>query len=66
MPQIETMTKIRQAEPVKPKKFQLAIPDLLEGVTLKLLAKWPEDRFATATALLKELQRVAKWTGAEL
>ncbi len=57
---IDTLTKIRQEQPVKPKKYQLAIADGFEGLTLKLLAKRPEDRHATAAALLKDMERLAK------
>jgi serine/threonine protein kinase len=60
---VETITKIRQAEPVQPKKFQLSIPDLFEGVVVKMLAKRPEDRFQSAADLLKNLERVAKYQG---
>jgi serine/threonine protein kinase len=56
----ETIQNIRQTEPVKPKKFQLAIPEVFEGTVLKMLAKRPDDRYQTATALLKDLERVAK------
>jgi len=63
---IDTMTKIRQAVPVKPKKFQLAIPDQFDALILKLLAKLPEDRYPSAAALLKELERVAKWNNISL
>jgi len=63
---VETVTKIRQAQPVPPKKYQLAIPDAVEGVALKLLAKRPEDRYPSAAALLKDLERVAKFTNANL
>jgi serine/threonine protein kinase len=59
----ETIMKIRQAEPAKPKKFQLSIPDLFEGTVLKMLAKRPDDRFQTAAALVTELERVAKFQG---
>jgi serine/threonine protein kinase len=59
----ETITKIRQADPVHPTKYQLAIPALFEGTVLKMLAKRPEDRFQTATDLLKDLERVAKFQG---
>jgi serine/threonine protein kinase len=59
----ETITRIRQAEPVRPKKFQLAIPDLLEGSVLKMLAKRPQDRYQTATDLLNDLNRVATFQG---
>jgi serine/threonine-protein kinase len=59
----ETIMKIRQAEPVKPKKYQLSIPDLFEGTVLKMLAKRPDERFQNAKALLIELERVAKFQG---
>jgi serine/threonine protein kinase len=55
--------KIRNAEPEKPKKFQMAIPDLFQGTVLKLLAKRPEERFQSATELLKDLERVGKFAG---
>jgi serine/threonine protein kinase len=58
---VETITAIRQAEPVKPKKFHLAIPDQLEKVVMKLLAKRPEDRYQNAAAVLVDLERVVKF-----
>jgi serine/threonine protein kinase len=60
----EVIAKIRTAEPEKPKKYQLSIPDQFQGVVLKLLAKRPEERYQTATDLLVDLQRVGKLTGA--
>jgi serine/threonine protein kinase len=57
----EMIRKIRQEGPEKPKKFQLAIPDQLEGTVLKMLAKQPQDRFPTATDLLRDLERIAKF-----
>jgi serine/threonine protein kinase len=59
----ELITKIRNAEPERPKKFQMAIPDLFQGTVLKLLAKRPEERFQSATELLKDLERVGKFAG---
>jgi serine/threonine protein kinase len=63
---VETITKIRKAEPEKPKKFQMSIPDLFEGTVLKMLAKRPEDRHQTAGELVKDLERVAKYQGVQL
>lgn len=60
---IDTVQKIRNVEPMKPKKYQLSIPDQFEGVLMKLLAKRPEDRFASATDLLEDLEAVAKFHG---
>jgi serine/threonine-protein kinase len=59
----ETILKIQNEPPEKPTKFQLSIPPLFEGVVLTMLAKKPDDRFATPTVLVKELKRVAKFQG---
>jgi serine/threonine protein kinase len=59
---VETIVKIRTGVPVKPKQFQMSIPDRFQGIVLKLLEKRPEDRFQTAGQLLKELERVAKFS----
>jgi serine/threonine protein kinase len=59
----DTIQKIRQADPVKPKKYQLAIPDSFEGTVLRMLAKRPDDRYQTAKDLLVELDRVAQFQG---
>jgi serine/threonine protein kinase len=60
---IDTVQKIRNVEPAKPKKFQLSIPEQFEGILMQLLAKRPSDRMATATDLLHSLERVAKLHG---
>lgn len=60
---IEKVTKIRQTVPEKPTKFQMSIPPMFEGIVVKLLAKEPKDRYQTATELLKELERVGKFSG---
>ena len=55
---VETITKIRQEAPGRPKKFQPAIPDNLEALVLKLLAKRPQDRYSNASALLQEMEKI--------
>jgi serine/threonine protein kinase len=55
----EIVQKIRQEEPVKPKKFHLAIPELFEGAVMQMLAKRPEQRFQTAVDLVSQLERIA-------
>ena len=57
------IARIRQTEPEKPTKYQMAIPGQLESVVMKLLAKRPEDRYQSATELIKELTRVGKFNG---
>jgi serine/threonine protein kinase len=63
---LETITRIRSAEPEKPKKYQMAIPDMFEGTVMKLLSKRPEERFQTARELLVELERVGKFNGVSI
>jgi serine/threonine protein kinase len=60
---IDTVQKIRNVDPVKPKKYQLSIPDQFEGILMQLLAKRSVDRIATATDLLQSLERIAKFNG---
>ena len=57
---IELVKKIRQTEPGRPKQFQPALPDALDAIMLKLLAKRPEERFASAGELLAALGPLAK------
>jgi serine/threonine protein kinase len=59
----ETLTKLRHGDLVRPKKYQLAIPDLFEGIVLKTLARRPEDRYATADSLVADLDKVARFQG---
>ena len=63
---IDTMLKIRSAEPLRPATFQMGIPDSFEFAVLKLLAKRPDDRYQSAEAWVKELERVGKFNGAPL
>lgn len=57
----ETIQKIRTEVPVRPKKSQMGIPDLFEGVVMKLLAKEPSERHQTAQEMLDDLERVARY-----
>ena len=59
----EIIKQIRQNQPEIPRKFQLAIPELFEGLVLRMLAKQPEKRHQTPTELLEDLDRVAKFQG---
>lgn len=61
---VELIGKILSQPPEPPTKYHLAIPPAFEGAVLKMLAKRPEDRFASATALLKDLRRIGKYLGA--
>jgi serine/threonine-protein kinase len=59
----DLLRKIRDDEPVKPKKYQLAIGDMFEGAVLRMLAKRPEDRYQTPDALLNDLERIGRFQG---
>lgn len=63
---VEKVSRIRQTVPEKPTKFQMSIPAQLEGIVMKLLAKKPEDRYASARELVKELERTGRFSGAPL
>jgi serine/threonine protein kinase len=60
---VEKILSIRQNKPEKPTKFHLSIPARFEGMVLRLLAKDPADRYATAADLLADLERVGKLHG---
>jgi serine/threonine protein kinase len=56
----EVLRKIAFEEPAAPRKLDKAIPEELETVTLKALAKNPSERYATAGDLADDLRR---WLG---
>jgi Protein kinase domain/Inner membrane component of T3SS, cytoplasmic domain len=56
----ETVTKIRQDDPVPPKKYQDSIPDEFQDVVEKMLAKRPEIRYQDPRQVTRALDRVAK------
>jgi serine/threonine protein kinase len=60
---VERVTRIRQVVPDKPTKFQMSIPPMFEGVVMKLLAKDPKDRYQAAADVVKELERIGKYSG---
>lgn len=55
--------QILTRRPEPPTTYHLSIASAFEGVVLRLLAKHPEDRFATAGDLLRDLRRVATFHG---
>jgi serine/threonine protein kinase len=56
----ETVTKIRQDDPVPPKRYQDSIPDEFQDVVEKMLEKRPESRYQTPALAARALERVAK------
>ncbi|MCA9163045.1 MAG: protein kinase, partial [Planctomycetales bacterium] len=51
------LTRIVGDEPPSPRRLNDAVPRDLETIVLKCLEKQPERRYATATALVEDLQR---------
>jgi serine/threonine protein kinase len=56
----DTIMKIRKEEAARPRKKDPSITEPFEAIVLKMLAKRPDDRFASVTSLLTELQDVAR------
>jgi serine/threonine protein kinase len=63
---IETIALIRQSDPVPPKKFQPEIPDPLQDLVLKMLAKRPELRFQTMAEVARALEKLSKNQGMDV
>jgi serine/threonine protein kinase len=61
----ELIHQVRQAEPEKPKEFQLSINDLFQDVVLKMIAKRAAERFQTPAEMLRELQRIGRYNNLE-
>jgi serine/threonine protein kinase len=63
---VETLTLIRQADPVPPTRHQPSIPAALQDIVLKLLQKRPEARYQTAVQALQDLESLASAHGVAL
>lgn len=50
-------------QPRRPKQFQLSVSDMFEGAVLKMLAKAPEDRYPSVTTLVRDLERIGRYSG---
>jgi len=58
---IDTIAQIRQADPVPPQRYQEAIPDEIQDVVIRLLAKRPELRLQTPADVARKLEQIAKF-----
>ena len=56
----ETLNMIRKAKLVPPSEHQEAIPEELDDVVMKMLARRQEDRFGRMSDVLSELETVAE------
>lgn len=57
----EVVSRIRTAEPIKPKQYHLSVADRFQDAVLTMLAKRPEDRYETPSKLLIDLNRIARY-----
>ncbi|MBI1915247.1 MAG: protein kinase [Planctomycetes bacterium] len=62
----QTLARIQGAPLTRPSQLQAGIPPGLEAAVVRLLARRPEDRFPTASALLAALDVVAAREGVAL
>jgi serine/threonine protein kinase len=62
----DVTSQVRYVEPVKPKRYQLAIWEPFQDIVMTMLAECPEDRFQTATDLLRQLDQVARFQGIKI
>jgi serine/threonine protein kinase len=53
----ETLSRVLNAEPIRPRRFNPTVPRDLETICLKCLEKDPSRRYATAQSLAEELGR---------
>lgn len=57
---VETIVQIIQAEPTRPREFQLSLPEGFERAVLRMLAKDPKQRYQTGAELLADLERATR------
>jgi len=53
----EVLRQVRDAEPARPRQVWAGVPRALEAVCLRALAKKPDERYASAGELAREVQR---------
>jgi len=56
----DVITKVVTEEPTPPRKLVPTVPKAVEAIVLRCLAKRPEDRYGSAEALAKELERARR------
>ena len=59
----EIKESILRAEPPRPSEVNPHVPGALDGIVLRMLAGHPDDRFANARILLRDLQRLEEALG---
>jgi serine/threonine protein kinase len=56
---VDLVLMVRNTAPAKPRNVDATIPQELENIVLKMLAKSPDERYADPTKMLKDLEAVA-------
>jgi hypothetical protein len=59
----DTVAKIRNIDPIKPRKYQLMMPDPFQAIVLSMLAKRPDERPQSAADLIRVLEKIASHEG---
>ena len=59
----QLLKEMAAGDPPRPKKFQLSVSDAMEGLVMQLIAQSPEDRFQSANDLVRDLERIGKFSG---
>lgn len=61
---VAQLLKVQMAgDPPRPKTFQLSIHEMFEGAVVRLISRNPADRYQSASSLVKDLERIGKYTG---
>jgi two-component system, NtrC family, sensor kinase len=55
--QSEVLRKIQEEEPIRPRQLRSVIPTELEAICLRAMAKKPQDRYASAAELARQVQQ---------
>jgi serine/threonine protein kinase len=62
----ETLRQLVEMTPIRPKHLQRGIPDALDTAVMRMLARRPEERYASAALLTAELAALAEAEGVEV
>lgn len=59
----EIIRAVLSDRPEPPSRLHIGIPPQFEGVVLRMLARFPDERYPSVRELLRELDRVRKYAG---
>ena len=57
---VDALAKVLQPDalPPRPREFQLVLPEAFEQIVMRMLAKRPDERYATATEVIADLEAI--------